>query len=85
MADELSRTYSQLLRKLRDGMYGTAEERAEVARRLAAYRPRAPHACIICGTVRIARPEARYCSAACRQRAYRARVTAARYGCEASE
>ncbi|QNN21810.1 hypothetical protein HED60_05825 [Planctomycetales bacterium ZRK34] len=35
--------------------------------------------CIMCGTVFYAgRPEARYCQSACRQRAYRQRVRAAR-------
>ena len=41
--------------------------------------------CLVCGTVFYAgRPEARYCRSACRQRAYRRRLRAARRACAMS-
>ena len=51
------------------------EARREIARALAALRRRVTVPCVVCGTPVTGATHRRYCSAACRTRAYRQRLS----------
>lgn len=67
-----------------DDVQSIGEYLCDVAEFMKRLRPEQPRPCAVCGSeIRdndVERPEARYCSAACRQRAYRARVTSRQPG-----
>lgn len=67
-----------------DRLGGLGQYLLDVAEHAKRLHPEREQPCVVCGRdirdADVSRPDARYCSAACRQRAYRARVTACQPG-----